>query len=148
MEEKKGELRVVKRARREGQRRTAAVRRKVRRLRRLVPGGRELQPEQLFLQTAEYIYSYTDIPLQAQRKVFRYLGFYHVAAPLLVGFLRWHLASDIVRAEEKAKNVAFPSSPVSGKDRGDYETSKALSNTQECEPIATEIRDVSNDEVD
>ncbi|XP_042452667.1 transcription factor bHLH146-like [Zingiber officinale] len=56
MEEKKGELRVVKRAQREGQRRTAAVRRKVRRLRRLVPGGRELQPEQLFLQTAEYIY--------------------------------------------------------------------------------------------
>ncbi|XP_074580410.1 uncharacterized protein LOC141836843 [Curcuma longa] len=54
MEEKKGELRVVKRSRREGRR--AAVRRKVRRLRRLVPGGRELQPEQLFLRTAEYIY--------------------------------------------------------------------------------------------
>ncbi|CAL9102875.1 unnamed protein product [Musa textilis] len=33
----------------------AVVERKVRTLQRLVPGGRRLQPEQLFLRTADYI---------------------------------------------------------------------------------------------
>ncbi|KAJ8480627.1 hypothetical protein OPV22_024354 [Ensete ventricosum] len=36
--------------------RAAAVERKVRTLQRLVPGGRGLQPEQLFLRTADYIF--------------------------------------------------------------------------------------------
>lgn len=44
--------------------------------------------------------------------------------PSLLGFQRWRRASGIVRAEEKAKNAAFPSSPVPGKDRGDYEVAK------------------------
>ncbi|KAK9107998.1 hypothetical protein Syun_024009 [Stephania yunnanensis] len=45
---------------RSARRRSRRIRRwevgmKVRRLQRLVPGGRELEPEQLFLQVAKYI---------------------------------------------------------------------------------------------
>ncbi|XP_042391415.1 sodium/proton antiporter 2-like [Zingiber officinale] len=55
--------------------------------------------------------------------------------PSLQGFQRWRRVSGIVRAEEKAKNAAFPSSPVPGKDRGDYE--ELTSGSRDCDPLCS-----------
>ncbi|XP_074564394.1 sodium/proton antiporter 2 [Curcuma longa] len=55
--------------------------------------------------------------------------------PSLLGFQQWRRASGIVRAEEKAKNAAFPSSPVPGKDRGDYE--ELTNGSGDCDPLCS-----------